>query len=767
MSLLIWLPLDKENDLKSRGLLDNVFSKADAPTYLTSGKIGGCYSFDGTDDGFYSNTDKNLYWSNKEISFACWFKCDQTKASGTLIEIAADLTIHYTYNSSGIRFGYWRAWNNSGTRTGDSGTDSNYYNSSIWHHIAMVFDHQYNRLYVDGTLSKVWNSSSKYTSNWCALLGSSYNKIAFGRSYGGSSFIGGSMNDIRMYDHALSDVEVKEISRALICHYKLDGPLAGANPNLLQTVPTDFVATQYQAYKLSLTENLVKGDTYTLQMWDVDISHSGKTASQLAVGIYWGGGSISIGNMVGDLSSGHADYLYKTFTAPNTENAQADNAWLNIYNTPGWVTGSTVSLTIGKWKLEKGSKPTVYCKAELTLDTTKIIDSSGYRHHGTCTSTSVPVLDNDSIRRNICTKFDTTAKYIQITNLPAVGNIYSISWWMYQPISGASRMPWGYANGNRLNYYGYYCNTADGSSNPYYIPGTTTTISLPSTETWHHMVQVGDGTTVKLYKDGEWYGQAKTFKGITGTTLILNGWDTSTSYKMPNAKLSDFRLYATALSADDVLELYKVSAKIDNRNNIHAYDLNEYQVGKELLVTNWTKPFDSRNTTYTYIPNKGVVFNGYCSAGSDYIEINPAGNTYYYDIVVSIESGDYFLIGFERYDKDKTVRSNNACTYVLSTTPSSNIVKQRYTGTVNLSTDGVNACKYISLRVLNDWNNQNGKVATIHSISLREIQTNNTFKTKLLSTGVFKTDLLKEDTALSKVKIEKNVKTYINEFIEV
>lgn len=119
MALQIWLPLNKENDFKSIGLLDNIFSKADAPTYNSSGKIGGCYSFDGTDDDFHSTTDKS-FWSGKEISFACWFKSDKTKANGTLIEIGADLCINYYYNSSGIRFGYWRCYSNNGTRTGDS-----------------------------------------------------------------------------------------------------------------------------------------------------------------------------------------------------------------------------------------------------------------------------------------------------------------------------------------------------------------------------------------------------------------------------------------------------------------------------------------------------------------------------------------------------------------------------------------------------------------------------------------------------------------------
>ena len=66
MALQVWLPLNKENELTSIGLKNNTFSKSSTPTYNSSGKIGGCYSFDGTDDSFYSVDDKT-WWGGKEM----------------------------------------------------------------------------------------------------------------------------------------------------------------------------------------------------------------------------------------------------------------------------------------------------------------------------------------------------------------------------------------------------------------------------------------------------------------------------------------------------------------------------------------------------------------------------------------------------------------------------------------------------------------------------------------------------------------------------
>ena len=136
-------------------------------------------------------------------------------------------------------------------------------------------------------------------------------------------------------------------------------------------------------------------------------------------------------------------------------------------------------------------------------------------------------------------------------------------------------MYWGFSDGNRLNYCsGMYCNTGDGISNPYYKPNTTTTISAPSVNTWHHFVMVGDGSSNKLYMDGELYGVAKTYKGITGNTIVINGWDSDTSYKT-NGYISDFRIYSTALSASDIKELYNISASVDKNGNMYAYEFKE------------------------------------------------------------------------------------------------------------------------------------------------------------------------------------------------
>jgi hypothetical protein len=124
--------------------------------------------------------------------------------------------------------------------------------------------------------------------------------------------------------------------------------------NLMQYAPTIAAPANYMAYKIPLTEKLIFGQTYTIQMWNVDIAHSGKATADLGVFVYAGGGSNQLISLKG-FTNGHADYLVGTFTVNSSTDLA--NQWLQIYNSTPLVAG-TLNLTIGSWKLEKGNKAT-------------------------------------------------------------------------------------------------------------------------------------------------------------------------------------------------------------------------------------------------------------------------------------------------------------------------------------------------------------------------------------------------------------------------
>jgi hypothetical protein len=139
--------------------------------------------------------------------------------------------------------------------------------------------------------------------------------------------------------------------------------IADGNPNnnMFMNTPRNYKPTSYDAYYLNLNENLVKGAKYTIQFWNVDVSHSGKAESTLGIWVYWGGPSVSVVSMIGTsyFTNGHADYIEKTFTAPTSTHSTTNNSWLVVYNSPSYLSG-TMYMRIGKWKIEKMEVPTVY-----------------------------------------------------------------------------------------------------------------------------------------------------------------------------------------------------------------------------------------------------------------------------------------------------------------------------------------------------------------------------------------------------------------------
>jgi len=132
--------------------------------------------------------------------------------------------------------------------------------------------------------------------------------------------------------------------------------------NYLRVSPKSYTPGNYNAYDLVLTEPLIAGQSYTLQLWDVDVSHTGKTAAQTGINIYYCGGSVTFGGWTGTnhFTDGHADHLSFTFT-PTEANVGHSNVtsaaikFIRLYNSVPAADG-TRFMSIGKWKLEKGNR---------------------------------------------------------------------------------------------------------------------------------------------------------------------------------------------------------------------------------------------------------------------------------------------------------------------------------------------------------------------------------------------------------------------------
>lgn len=580
MGLQVWLPL--QGNLENKGLSKVTLTTSGTPT-IEDGKIGQCYTFN--EDSYFVSTESFLEGAT-QYSLCCWFKSNYDGTAWKRIISLGNHTriqLDIPPTTKQVRFFISK----DGTSSVYSGIDSTTlcYDGQ-WHHVCGTFDNGKIKLYIDGVLE---GSATGDATTYTATGGQ---RLAIGAVTNGGGMFKGSINDVRIYDECLSPMQVKLISQGLVVHYLLNNN-GGGLPNLLSSTPTIEAETNYLAYQIPLTQNLEAEKTYTLQLWDVDISNTGKTEDELGIGVYWGGGNIRLYRWYG---ASHTNYLTITFTVTTAQASAIDavKLYLNFYNSPSNVSSATKYMSIGRWKLEEGDTPTPWCP-NVNDDIYDLMgynnnieyDVSGYCHNGT--KYNITDYTSDTPRYSVATKFNGTNSYINVGRGGMVRDEITVNIWGYMDdwtkynsrlISCTQGGGWNFepASGGKIHFALGTGNT----SNTYKSPTGYTLSELSSG--WHMFTGTYDGFTVKQYVDGILNTSIDAY--TTKTMIFYNannsiiigaeaGDDSSTAGGFFNGYLSDLRIYATALSESDLQSLYNNSGFLDSSGNIYATEYTE------------------------------------------------------------------------------------------------------------------------------------------------------------------------------------------------
>lgn len=288
MSLQIWLPLTK--DLRNLGIKDSSVTSTGATYNSTSGKLGGCYSFNGS--AYLMGTQNFITNNTENWTFACWMKLNATTTGQTLFscrsEVSANgITIFY-YGSTwliddGVR------WQFTPTVTIAANT---------WYHVCVVRKKGVGKyLYINGVLDSSTTTLGTPTkvNTTCYAIGMCHN----GATTASGNPLNGYLNDVRFYNHALSVAEIKELAKGLVVHYKLDeftssdnlivngfGELGSENWNNGSKISTTEVPSGHSEIKSSMYDGnmtvqyipIIQNHTYTISGYIKAISGTtGKT----------------------------------------------------------------------------------------------------------------------------------------------------------------------------------------------------------------------------------------------------------------------------------------------------------------------------------------------------------------------------------------------------------------------------------------------------------------------------------------------------------
>lgn len=178
---------------------------------LTTDRFGtsdSAYHFDGTDDYIDMVSSFGGYSSFSEFA---WVKADSLHSRNNFIQSSNWYRNDPLGNNGGfdlaITNGYIKSWVNQPNRTGSSVLGGPYIDLDKWFLLGFTWDGSMHRLYLDG----VEVASEPYA----GYMGiSAKNSLIATKNYGSglNGFFNGDIDDLRIYDRALTGSEIAELS---------------------------------------------------------------------------------------------------------------------------------------------------------------------------------------------------------------------------------------------------------------------------------------------------------------------------------------------------------------------------------------------------------------------------------------------------------------------------------------------------------------------------------------------------------------------------
>ena len=167
----------------------------------TQGRIGGAIDLSGHDN-FVRIADKSAFDFAGNATVACWVRMRSVPAEWTAIVTKGDTAWRLSTSGSDMKFHFGVSNWEKGFVNGAATAGANQ-----WHHVAGVYDGNVVKLYFDGTLDATapWNQGMA-RNDFEVFIGE--NAEEKGRCFDGL------IDDVRVYNYALSDNEIKALVAA-------------------------------------------------------------------------------------------------------------------------------------------------------------------------------------------------------------------------------------------------------------------------------------------------------------------------------------------------------------------------------------------------------------------------------------------------------------------------------------------------------------------------------------------------------------------------
>lgn len=595
MSLIAWYPLNGDtNDYSG----NNYHLTNNGATNNASGKIGSCYEFDKTLNA--NMTCENLNCSNmqNEFTVSAWFNSTQVNDYATIISLGKSAITIDCYNGGTVRAFVYT------TGTGAAKIVSTTITKGKWTHVAFKLQNQKLYLYVNGVLKSETIATEVPRIN-------NTDKVYLGtKDYDTPNYFQGYLNDVRIYDEALSAKQIKEIAQAKICHYTFNEELYENTTNLydnknkLSIVNAAIEWENTHALKCEIAANtrydgLTFNSNLTLEpLTTYTLSYKlKKVAGQLLQirGHIEQTSFVLLSNTINGKKYDNYSYgnginltdsfdTYEIIIVFNTkENITSMN---KIYIQPNAIKDEYVKVRIWDIQVEKKDHSTPFT----TSSRSQILkDISGYGYDMTTYNEYSPIWNQDNSNNKIkgYSTLLNKASYYYNNFKYKYPDAFTFSCWVKTTDNEAFCLI-GFPHGNnafislainnsgRISLHSYF--STPNANNDKWYAGSTTAIN---DDKWHLVTVTYDGTTAKSYIDGKYEASStitfdftrKTVKDLAINMISSNLGGVET--RRFEGSISDVRVYATALSAEDIKLLYQPEISIDKASVIRCSELNE------------------------------------------------------------------------------------------------------------------------------------------------------------------------------------------------
>ena len=606
MSLIAWYPLlGNENN---QGL-DGTNLEVMGTVPYNAGKIGNAATFSGVAANCLHRPSFNL---TDNFTWACWVKITNTVSTYQFIlsegrdyEKYGMSLITFTNGSIGLMYG------TNSTLVILSSPVLN-----TWYHITVVVSSTEGiKGYVNGALAVTGSykvPDYTYSSNRFTI-----GKMSYTYTNTTSYFpLNGQVNDVRIYNHCLSAKEVKEISKGLVLHFPMRDEYIENTTNISSQTSKGGWDNSGAAVRETNNADLIKTAPYPDNVYSIKVTAAGNCALTFgtttinvpsktltcSVYCYLSGtqenNSVYIRSTESDGSLGAFEYngttnttqwpkdrwirLEKTITLASSETTIYFCTYANSLNNIRAFSG---------WQIEEKDHATPFTKN--SRNDSIAYDCSGYGHNGQKEGNII--CSSNTPKNEVCYYFNGTtvdnssntltgAVYITAgLPLPA-SSALTVSWWgkitkyarggIFETTSATSD----YVNGTDYNTTAFAnWDTTFGVYNGSTRINLYSDMGIPNSS-WQLNTITFDGTNVKYYKNGSLIST----NALSGTLPAFNGIKIGIGkaggvYRQIQQYVSDFRIYTTALSVDDVKELYQIPISVDKSGNAFAMEFVEDQ----------------------------------------------------------------------------------------------------------------------------------------------------------------------------------------------